>query len=159
MSCTIHSFGIVGNVPSYKAALGRADLQVKYPSLSPQFPPREFVFGEFCISLSGLRWASVWTSHGTTLHYSSQHKIETLCCGLWSPGKKKKVTWGKGRLWRKERRKRFHSFLLSCPFYSLIKALWALIDFFSPCFNIIKNLDSLSLRFHISILKILPFFS
>lgn len=94
MSCTIHSFGIVGNVPSYKAALGRADLQVKYPSLSPQFPSREFAFGEFCISLSGLRWASVWTSHGTTLHYSSQHKIETLCCGLWSPGKKKKKSLG-----------------------------------------------------------------
>lgn len=54
-----------------------------------QFLPREFLFGEFCTSLSGLRWGGVRTSHGMTLHYSFQHKMKPLHCGLWSPAKKK----------------------------------------------------------------------
>lgn len=159
MSCTIHSFSIVGNVPSYNAALGRADLQVKYPFLSPPFPPREFAFGEFCISLSGSSWASVWTSHGITLCYSSQHKMKTLCCGLWSPAKKKKSRLGKGKIKEEGGKKKVPLISLTLPLLfpkqSFMSPYWF---FFSPCFNIIKNLDSLSLRFHISILEVIPFF-
>lgn len=144
MSCAICSSSTACNVLSYKAALSRADLQVKYPYL----PPPSFLQENFCLESSVLRcqgWdgavcgqVMAWPC---TIASSIRWNLFIVAYDLLQ----KSSHLGKRKIKEEGGKKKVPLISLLFPLLfpnQNFETLQGLIIFFSPCFSIMKSSDS-----------------